>query len=778
MLFALLGSAIVVPATNPAAAAPGRLRDLAQAAGVKIGSAVRAAPLNPDPAVGDEDYRDWAREQLSTLTAENELKWDHVEPARGRFNFAAADTIVQFAHETEQTVRGHTLVWHSALPAWVSALSGDQLEAALQTHITSTVSHFGSDVAIWDVVNEPLNDSGSLRSGGSQGFWKDRLGEDYIDESFRWAHAANPTARLYLNEYGIESDSPKARGLYELVKGLLARGVPIHGIGFQTHKLETSRLSGLADSLRRFADLGLEVAITELGVKLLTPAGGDSLGRQADVYGWVTAACLAVPRCVSVTAWGFTDRYSWIPAPGAATMLTDQYVPKPAYYRVRDVLAAGRPAADPVAAWRLDEPAGTIATDASSSPQRHPAQADPGALGHEGRQPFLRAFKGNGIDSGATTAPAESNAMRTNVSYTLSVWIKPASTTGDQVIASQDGANVSAFTFGHTDGRYYLAVPLADTTDAGVDPQRLFSQTPVVIGQWNHVAAVWDNPSGHPRLYVNGVAEPEGPLWNRETWASTGIFHIGESRAGQHFHGSISDLRVYQRALPSTEIKALASPVVGQWGFDGHTGDDSWFHRDAAARNDATVALLWATDRKCQANKAISLTGTQLIDTRGGAPLFTDRSYSLSVWVQLADTDSDQVVLAADGTSISPFYLRLKRGTGDDHRWIFAVLNGSGTQQVVATSEQKAEAGAWTHLVATWSMETGQMQLFVDGTVSGTNTVLSSAAATENGSLHIGVSQLGNLRGAIDDVLVYQQVLTQPEISALYLQYEPSRCQP
>lgn len=769
-VFALVGSAVVVAATGPAAATPDRLRDLAQTAGIDIGSAVRAAALSPDPAVGDEDYRGWAREQLSTLTAENELKWDHVEPAQGQFNFDAANTIVQFARETGQTVRGHTLVWHSALPAWVSALGGDQLQAALETHITSTVSHFGADVAIWDVVNEPLNESGSLRSGGSQGFWKDRLGQDYIDESFRWAHAANPTAKLYLNEYGIESDSPKARGLYELVKGLLARGVPIHGIGFQTHKLETSRLSGLADMLRRFADLGLEVAITELGVKMLTPAEGDGLGRQADVYGWATGACLAVPRCVSVTVWGFTDKYSWIPAPGAATMLDEQYVPKPAYYRVHDLLAAGRPAADPVAAWRLDEPSGTVATDASSSPQRHPAQADPGTLGNEGRQPYLKAFQGNGIDTGASTA---STVMRTNVSYTLSVWINPATTEGDQVIASQDGVNVSAFTFGHTGGRYYLAVPAADTTGAGADPQRLVSQATVVIGGWVHVAAVWNNRWGYPQLYLNGVAEPMGLLWNRNTWESAGSFHIGESMTGQHFNGSISDLRVYERALPAIDIKALASPVVGQWGFDGHTGDDSWFHRDAAARADTTgadVPLQWAPDRKGQANKAINLTGAQLIDTRGGAPLFTDRSYSLSAWVKLADTNSDQVVLATDGAGISPFYLRFNRGTSDDPRWVFAVLNGNGTQQVVATSGQKALAGAWTHLVATWNMNTGQMQLFVNANLSGANTILTSAAATETGALHIGVSRLGNLRGAVDDVQTYQRVLTQQEISALYLQ--------
>ncbi|GAA4722706.1 hypothetical protein Prum_071540 [Phytohabitans rumicis] len=766
---------IVGPVVDPAAATAVSLRQLAAAADVSVGSAVRAVRLD------EPDYGHWVGEQLSTLTAENELKWDQVEPAQGQFTFTNADKIVQFALDHGQMVRGHTLVWHSALPSWVGAIGDNtQLEAALENHITSVVSHFGTGVDVWDVVNEPLDDNGYLRTSGTEGFWNNRLGAAYIANSFHWAHAANPSARLYLNEYGIESDSAKARGLYELVKGLLAQGVPIHGVGFQTHKLETTRLSGLADTLRRFADLGLDVAITELDVRMLLPADADKLARQASVYGWATAACLAVPRCVSVTTWGFTDRYSWIPAAypgwGAATMTDASYVEKPAYVAVQQALLAGRPAPDPVAAWRLDEPSGTMATDASSSPVRHPAQAQPGNLGNPGREPYLKAFKGNGSDSSAATA---SSAMRTDVSFTVSAWVNMASLAGDQVIASQEGVNVGAFTFGHTGGHYYFAIPAADSTSA--TEQRLVSVAPVVTGEWVHVAAVWNRGWGHAQLFINGVGENAGPLWSN-SWASTGAFHIGASQAGRHFHGSISDLRVYQHVLEASEIAVLASPLVGRWTFDGHTGDESWFHRDAAARNNSP--LLWTADRHGQAGNAINLAGAQLIDTRGGLPVLVDRSYTLSVWVKLADTDGDgradatgdQVVLAADGNNISPLYLRFKRGANAAaDRWAFSipVSDTGGAAQIAVTSIQPATAGVWTHLLAVCDRGSAQqMRLFVDGAVAATGSApgVWPSPPPETGALHIGASSTGNLIGAVDDVQVYQRALSAAEIAVLYTQ--------
>jgi hypothetical protein len=268
-----------------------------------------------------------------------------------------------------------------------------------------------------------------------------------------------------------------------------------------------------------------------------------------------------------------------------------------------------------------------------------------------------------------------------------------------------------------------------------------------------------------------------GPVWS-VSWASTGVFHIGASEAGQHFNGSISDLRVYQRVLDApdlSDITEAADPVVGHWPFDGHTGDESWFHRDAAARNNNPLA--WTAGRPGRPGKAINLDGTtQLIDTRGGLPLLVDRSYTLSVWVNLAGTGGDQVVLAADGNHISPFYLRFKRGTnGAADRWTFSipVSDTNGATQITVTSSQTATAGSWTHLVAVCDRGPAQqMRLYVGGVLSAT---VSAPAAwpslpPETGTLHIGASSTGNLIGAVDEVKLYQRALSAPEIAVLHAQ--------
>ncbi|MEV4622375.1 endo-1,4-beta-xylanase [Asanoa sp. NPDC049573] len=529
---AVLGALMVVMGNAPASGTQSTLRAAADTAGVKIGSAVSGKRL--DPAAGEDAYRQWAGAELSSVTTENDAKWKYIEPGQGSFYWDDTDRVVEFAEANDQEVRGHTLVWHSDLPDWVGQLSGTALRDALQHHVTSIVGHYRGRVDAWDVVNEPLNDNGGLRTGaGQNGFWGDQLSASYIADAFSWAHAADPQAKLYLNEYGIEADSAKARGLYNLVRDLLDRGVPIHGIGFQTHKLETTRLSGLADVMRRFTALGLEVAITELDVRVPLPVDAAKLERQANVYGWATEACLAVPRCVSVTTWGFTDEHSWIPSQypkwGAATLLDERYAPKPAYQRVLQLLSLGRPAAGPVAAWRLDEASGDVAADATSSSPQHLAKADAGVLGNESRAPYLKAFKGNGVNAGAKTCedPAGrscGSAIRTDVSYTITAWINPASSTADQVIATQRGVYRQAFTLGQRSGRYYFTIPTTDSP-SGID-QTLVSTAAVAAGQWTHLAVVWNNGWSHAQLFLNGVRDSGSALWNNgaDSWASTGQF--------------------------------------------------------------------------------------------------------------------------------------------------------------------------------------------------------------------------------------------------------------
>jgi endo-1,4-beta-xylanase len=259
------------------------------------------------------------------------MKWSVVEPSRGRLHWGDADALVRFAAQHDQRVRGHTLVWYTQLPGWLNGLSPAALRAELQHHIAQEVGRYRGRVADWDVVNEAVADDGSLRPS----LWLRRLGPSYIADAFRWAHAADPHARLWINEIAAEGAGPKADRLYALVRSLRAQGVPIDGVGFQGHFSEQGVPAGFLANLRRFAALGVRVAITELDVALTLPVSAAKLQHQAAIYAEAVRDCLAVSGCSGITVWGFTDEHSWIsltqPGRGAATLLGTDLRPKPAY---------------------------------------------------------------------------------------------------------------------------------------------------------------------------------------------------------------------------------------------------------------------------------------------------------------------------------------------------------------------------------------------------------------------------------------------------------------
>jgi endo-1,4-beta-xylanase len=301
------------------------LRDLAKKRGIELGTAVRSDVLKRNRA-----YRQVIAAQFSSVTPENEMKWDAVEPSRGDLNYGPADEIVGNARDARQKVRGHTLVWHAQVPGWVKELDADGLRQAMREHIRGEMEHFAKDVGVWDVVNEPITDEGGLR----QSVFERRLGPGFIEDAFRTARAADPNAKLYLNEIGAEGVNPKSNRLFQIVSDLKARGVPIDGVGFQTHANLDGLPGDMVDNMRRFRALGLDVAITEADVALKVPPSDAELQAQAGVYAQIVRNCLAVD-CRSLTVWGFTDGRSWISETqagmGAATLLNDALSPKPAF---------------------------------------------------------------------------------------------------------------------------------------------------------------------------------------------------------------------------------------------------------------------------------------------------------------------------------------------------------------------------------------------------------------------------------------------------------------
>ena len=330
---ALVGVIYVVRGGPDAKPLPGQpLRVLAKAKGLELGTAVRG-----DDAKKVRAYRQLIAAQFSTVTPENEMKWDFIEPAEGEFEFDAADEIVDRAREASQKVRGHTLVWHFQLPGWVRKLGPKDLRAAMETHINRVVGHFKSKVGVWDVVNEPISDRGGLRPS----VFARRLGEGFIATAFRLAHAADPDAKLYLNEIGAEGINAKSNRLYELLSGLKSQGVPIDGVGFQVHSNQDGLPGDFVANMQRFAALGLDIAITEADVGLRLPPSAADLDAQARIYEQIVRSCLTV-NCKSLTFWGFSDRFSWISETqagmGAATLLDEKFQPKPAFFAVQKAL--------------------------------------------------------------------------------------------------------------------------------------------------------------------------------------------------------------------------------------------------------------------------------------------------------------------------------------------------------------------------------------------------------------------------------------------------------
>ncbi|MFD5542425.1 endo-1,4-beta-xylanase [Streptomyces sp. NPDC127079] len=320
--------------TAPAAhAADTPLRDLAAAKGKLIGTAVTGSKLTGA-------YGDLAGSQFSSLTPGNAMKWETVEPAQGTFNWTEADQIVAFAQAHHQQVRGHTLVWHSQNPSWLTngTWTPAQLGSLLQNHISTEVGRYKGKIAAWDVVNEPFNEDGSYRPT----IWYNGLGPDYIANALTWAHAADPAAKLYINDYNVEGVDAKSTALYNLVRSLKAAGVPIDGVGLQAHLILGQVPATLQQNIQRFADLGVDVALTELDIRMALPSDSTKLAQQKADFTSVVAACVAVSRCVNVTVWGFADSDSWVdstfPGYGAATPYDADYVPKPAYYGIAEAL--------------------------------------------------------------------------------------------------------------------------------------------------------------------------------------------------------------------------------------------------------------------------------------------------------------------------------------------------------------------------------------------------------------------------------------------------------
>eukprot|EP00727_Mastigamoeba_balamuthi_P001222 m51a1_g11097 putative endo- -beta-xylanase (420) ;mRNA; r:41992-43319 len=279
----------------------------------------------------DAKYMALADKHFGLTTAENECKMYATQPQRGQFTFQGCDAILSHAQAHNMAFRGHALVWYSQVATWMKSLQGAAVKKQVMIdHIKGVLAHYkGKGVYAWDVVNEAVDDSGSkLRD--KENVWYPDI-PDYIDVAFQTARAADPNVKLFYNDYGADGvNQPKANYIYNMVKSMKQRGIPIDGVGFQMH-LGTGWSLSEEDhrkNFQRFADLGLEVHITELDVSC--DRGSADWQKQADTYGRVVRACLAVSKCKSFEVWGVSDNYSWLRPEKTGLLWDASYTAKPA----------------------------------------------------------------------------------------------------------------------------------------------------------------------------------------------------------------------------------------------------------------------------------------------------------------------------------------------------------------------------------------------------------------------------------------------------------------
>lgn len=264
---------------------------------------------------------------FNSLTSENHMKFEALQPEQDSYDFTVADQLIAFAKEHNKLVRGHTLVWHNQNPSWLfhdkdgNLVDKDTLLKRMEEHINTVVPRYKDTVYCWDVVNEAVEDTGSeiLRQNS---MWLKIIGPEFIEKAFEFAHAADPDALLFYNDYN-ESNPVKRDKIYQLVKNLKEKGAPIHGVGLQAHwNIYDPSMDDIRAAIEKYASLGLQLHITEMDISVfkfddkrtdLMEPTAEMLEKQAERYESVFALFREYSDVITnVTLWGAADDVAWL----------------------------------------------------------------------------------------------------------------------------------------------------------------------------------------------------------------------------------------------------------------------------------------------------------------------------------------------------------------------------------------------------------------------------------------------------------------------------------
>ena len=280
------------------------------------------------------------KQYFNSISPENDLKWENIHPSQGIYNFDPVDSYVKTGTESGMFIIGHTLVWHSQTPDWVftdeqeNLLTREELLNRMKDHIDTVVSRYKGKIKGWDVVNEALNEDGSLRDSK----WRTIIGDDYIEKAFEFAHAADPEAELYYNDYNLYK-AEKRSGAIKIVNSLKEKGIPIKAVGEQGHyNLDRASLKDIEATIQDFIKAGVNVNFTALDVSVLPEANADATAdvanseiykeeinpyadglptevenRLAQRYGSIFKLFVKYEKHIDrVTFWGLSDADTWL----------------------------------------------------------------------------------------------------------------------------------------------------------------------------------------------------------------------------------------------------------------------------------------------------------------------------------------------------------------------------------------------------------------------------------------------------------------------------------
>ena len=312
------------------------MRSLATKKGLETGVAVAVGDL------GRDTHKKIILENSSIVVAENCMKWQYIHPRENLWNWGDTDNLVKFAEANGMNVKFHTLFWHNQNSPFLSdRWSREKALSVMDDHISTIMQRYKGRIKEYDVVNEAFEDNGTLRKS----IWLKTVGEDYIEHAFIKAHECDPGAKLFLNDYSNETmGQAKADAMFNFVKNLKEKGVPIDGVGFQLH-MDTAYgfdAEKIRDNVKRYADIGVLVSFSEVDVRIPQNNYESHLAMQQEIYCELLKMAVEEPNVINFITWGFTDSQSWVPhtfaGKGHALPYDENLQPKPFYAEMLKIL--------------------------------------------------------------------------------------------------------------------------------------------------------------------------------------------------------------------------------------------------------------------------------------------------------------------------------------------------------------------------------------------------------------------------------------------------------